>query len=142
MEPWSSTCEGDRHMPSQTFCTKFNSEQFLIAPFFDIMLIFGIVEPGSESSSPFLYIIRFRTYWPLEPPGHWWRERNAWARRPFSTKFNSEQILFEPFFVWYIFLAALSPKLNVIWCFCTILYFNHINLSSPLAPLQRDRHMH
>ncbi len=43
-----------------------------------------------------------------------------------------------------IFLAALSPKLNVIYCFTTEWYFKlaNANLSSPLAPLQDgDRHM-
>ncbi len=38
------------------------------------------------------------------------------------------------FFVWCVFLAVLSPKLNIFFHFSTISYLNHINLSSPLAP--------
>ncbi len=41
------------------FCTKFNSEQLLFEAFFDVMHIFGGVEPQNESNFPFLYIIRF-----------------------------------------------------------------------------------
>ncbi len=50
------------------FCTKFNSEQLLFEPFFDVMHIFGSVESQSESNFPFLYIIRFQTYWSFESP--------------------------------------------------------------------------
>ncbi len=37
-----------------------------------------------------------------------------------------------------VFLAALSPKLNIIYCFSTEQYFEVANHSSPLAPLQRE----
>ncbi len=53
----------------------------------------------------------------------------------FYTKFNSEQLLLEAFFMGWVFLAALSPKQNV-FCFFSTLYFKHINLSSLLAPLR------
>ncbi len=36
------------------------------------------------------------------------------------------------FWMWCVFLAAFSPKVDVFSLFSTILYFNHINLSSPL----------
>ncbi len=39
------------------------------------------------------------------------------------------------FFMGCVFLAALSFKLNVIFHFSPIYYFNHIKLSSPLASL-------
>ncbi len=39
------------------------------------------------------------------------------------------------FWMWCIFLAAFSPKVNVFCLLSTILYFNHINLLNPLAPL-------
>ncbi len=41
----NSTRGGGRHMCSRTFCTKFNSEQLLFEPFFDVMHIFGSAEP-------------------------------------------------------------------------------------------------
>ncbi len=45
------------------------------------------------------------------------------------------------FFMGCVFSAALSPKYNVFCCF-SILYINHIHVSSPLAPLRGgDRHM-
>ncbi len=39
------------------FCTKFNSKQLLFEPFFDVMRIFGGIEPQSESDFPYLYKI-------------------------------------------------------------------------------------
>ncbi len=38
-------------------CMKFNSKQLLFQAFFDIMRIFGSIEPQSELNFPFLYII-------------------------------------------------------------------------------------
>ncbi len=49
------------------FCTKFDSKQLLFEAFFHKMRIFGSIEPQSESNFPFLKIIRFQTYWSLEP---------------------------------------------------------------------------
>ncbi len=49
------------------FCVKFNSEQHLFEAFFDVMCIFGSVEPHCEFNFPLLYIIRFQTYWSIEP---------------------------------------------------------------------------
>ncbi len=37
--------------------------------------------------------------------------------------------------MWCVFLAAFSPEVNIYFLLSTVLYFNHINLSSPLAPL-------
>ncbi len=50
------------------FCTKFKSEQLSFEASFDVMRIFGSVDPKSESNFPFLYIIRFQIYWSLELP--------------------------------------------------------------------------
>ncbi len=47
------------------FCRKSNSQQLLFEAFFDIVGIFGHVEPKSESTFPFQYII-FQTYQSLE----------------------------------------------------------------------------
>ncbi len=63
LESPSSTCEGDRHICARgLFCMKFNSEQLLFEAFFDVMRIFGSVQPQNESNFPFLYIIRFQTF--------------------------------------------------------------------------------
>ncbi len=48
----------------ELFCMKFNSEQILFEPFFNVLRIFGITELQSESNRPFL---RFYRYWSLEP---------------------------------------------------------------------------
>ncbi len=58
------------------------------------------------------------------------------TRRHFCRKFNSQQPLSEAFFVGCVFLVASSSKYNV-FCYSTM-YFNHINLSSPLTPLGRE----
>ncbi len=53
----------------------------------------------------------------------------------FCMKFNDEQLLFQTFLMWCIFLAALSPKLNPLSHFCTVLYFKDRNVSSPITTL-------
>ncbi len=45
-------------MHLRIFRTKFDSEQLLLEPFFDLMCIFGSDESLSESSFLFLYIVR------------------------------------------------------------------------------------
>ncbi len=42
---------------------------------------------------------------------------------------------FNLFLMWCVFLAALSPKLNLLSHFCTLLYFKDGNHWSPLVPL-------
>ncbi len=61
-KPFSSTLGEDRHMHSGLFCAKFNFKQLLFKAFFDAMRIFGGVEPQTESTSPFLYIIIFQRW--------------------------------------------------------------------------------
>ncbi len=57
---WSSLLIGEIDFCTwELFCTKFNSEQLLFEDFFDVLHIFGITEPQSESNFPFLYIIEF-----------------------------------------------------------------------------------
>ncbi len=65
--------------------------------YFNFMLIFGSVEPQSESNFPFLYIIRFQTYCSLETPNST-VGRVKHTRSLFGTQFNSTQLLFETFF--------------------------------------------
>ncbi len=51
----------------------------------------------------------------LNPIAPLLRQIDRRARRFFGTKFNFEQLLFEAFFfTWCVFLAALSPKLNIV----------------------------
>ncbi len=59
------------------FCTKFNSEQLLFKPFFDVMRIFGSIEPQSEFNLPFLYIKRFWTYWSWQAGPPLFQRRNG-----------------------------------------------------------------
>ncbi len=47
-------------MLTDFFLMKFNAEQLLFQPFFDAIRIFGSVEPQTESTFPFLYIIIFQ----------------------------------------------------------------------------------
>ncbi len=42
------------------------------------------------------------------------------------------------FWIGCVFLAVLGPKWKVICHFSAMLYFNHINLSSPLSPFQGE----
>ncbi len=59
-------------------------------------------------------------------------DTGAWEL--FCTKFNSEQLLFETFFIVTLFLAVLNPKVNLIFHFCTIYDFKNTDLWRPLAP--------
>ncbi len=110
--------------------------------FFQVIRIFGNIEPKIDCNMPFLYNIIFQPYESFTTPSFTRAGLDICACRLFCTKFNAKQLSFEVLFLWWIFLAALSSKLNVICRFSTILYFNHINLSRPLAPLQGgDRRM-
>ncbi len=103
----------------------------LFETFFDVMRIFSSIQPKSECNLPFPYGIIFQTCQYFEPPcstlggDKHMRPRNLlWNSTP-------NNFYLKPFFLWCVFLAVLSPKLNVICHFSTILYFNHFNLSSP-----------
>ncbi len=74
------------------FCREFSSEQLLYEAFFHIMHIFWRIEPQRESNFPFLYIIKFQTYWSLTPPTPLVGDIDICARGLFSTKFSSEQL--------------------------------------------------
>ncbi len=66
LETPSSTPGRDRHYAQQLFCKKFNAQQLLSEEFFDIIAIFGSIEPLSESTFSFHYNIIFKTYQSLE----------------------------------------------------------------------------
>ncbi len=81
------------------FCMKFNFEQLLFKAFFDAKRIFGIVEPQTESTFLFLYIIIFQRWESFEPPNSTrggGRDRHM-RLGTFRTKFNFKQLLFEAF---------------------------------------------
>ncbi len=59
------------------------------------------------------------------------------AHRLFIRNSMPNNFYLKLFFMGCVFLAALSSKQNVFCCFST-LYFNHINLSSPMAPLRGE----
>ncbi len=138
----SSTPWGDKYMPSQTFlydlqcCTNFILTFFLMCCVF-----FAALNPKLNLLSRFCTLIYFKvgnllnTLTPL-----WWRWKNAlagffiWNSMPNNFYFNI-------FLMWWVFLTVLSPKLNLLSHFCTLLYFKKGNLSSPLVPLCGDRHM-
>ncbi len=76
-EPPNSTPGEDRHMRSRTFLYEFNFEQLSFKTFFDALRIFGMVEPQTESISPFLYIIIFQRWESFEPPSSTpWEDRH------------------------------------------------------------------
>ncbi len=107
-----STPGEDRHMCPLTFLYEIQFQTTFIWIFFDVMRIFGIVEPQSESNFPFLYIIIFQIYWSLESLAPLVGEIDICAREVFCTKFNSEELLLEAFFMWCVFLVVMSPKVN------------------------------
>ncbi len=84
---------------------KFNAEQLLFELFSHIVRIFGSIEPQTESSFPFLYIIIFqRIMQSFEPPSSTLREVDMCAHSLFCTEFNAEQLLFEvfPHIMWHL----------------------------------------
>ncbi len=117
-EPPSSTLGEDRHIRSLTFCTKFNFEQLLFKAFFYAMRIFGGIEPQTEST--FLTL---------------GRDRHMSSQTFFVWNLISNNFYLKLFLMWCVFLAASSPKLNLLPRFCILLFFKNGNLSSPLAPL-------
>ncbi len=50
------------------FCGKFNSEQLLFEAFFNIICIICCVQPQSESTSSFQYVVRYEQWKSLESP--------------------------------------------------------------------------
>ncbi len=61
--PCSTRC-GDRHMYvlEDFFIRNSIPNNFYLNIFFNVMCMFGTIEPQSESNFPFLYITRFQTY--------------------------------------------------------------------------------
>ncbi len=126
--------EGDTHMPSQTFCPKFDGEKLLFEAFFwdnayfffEIMHIFGSIQPKSECIFPFLYNFIFKPYRLSSPLALLRGEDTHTPSQNFFPKFDTEKLLFEIFFGTMRIFAAFSWKVNVFLRFYTISYLNHI----------------
>ncbi len=70
-----------------------------------------------------------------EPPSSTLRGADIWARGLYVRNSISNNFYLKLFLMRCVFLAASSPKLNLLPRFCTLLFFKDGNLSSPLAPL-------
>ncbi len=81
--------------------------------------------------STILYFDHINLSRPLAPL---WGKIDICARELLVQNSISNKFYLKLFRTWRVFLAAISPKLNVFCLFITVLYFNHINLSSLLAP--------
>ncbi len=77
---------------------KFNSQQLLFEPLFNISGNFGSLQPKNEFTFPFQYNIIFETYQSFDPPSSTPSRDRDLCPVIFCTKFNSQQLLFEQFF--------------------------------------------
>ncbi len=80
------------------FRTKFNFQQLLFKDFFDAMRILGGVEPRTEYTSPFFYIIIFQRWESLEPPSS-----TPGKDRHMRSQTFLYEIQFRTTFVWTVF---------------------------------------
>ncbi len=106
--------------PCGLFCSKFDAKRLLFKDFFEIMRIFGSVQPKSECNFPFLYNLIFQPYHlssPLAPPQE---EIHICPRELLCLKFNTKKLLSKAFLEFCVFSAVFSPKVNVFFCFCRI----------------------
>ncbi len=124
---------GNRHMRPLCFCTKLNSEQLLFKALFDVMNIFGSIEPLSKSTFLFQYIIIFQR-WQSSIFGAP-RSTPLGDRHKRCTKLMLNNFYLKHFLIPCIFLAALSSKVNLLSHFGSLWYFKDANLWSPLASL-------
>ncbi len=91
------------------FCTKFNSKRLLFEAFFDVMRIFGSIEPQSDSF-PFCILKDFKHIDLLSPLAPLVGQIIIYACGLFCMKFNSEQLLFEAiFYITHIF-GSVQPE--------------------------------
>ncbi len=77
--------------------------------FFDVMFIFCSIEPQSESTFPFFYIIIFQTCVFFDPLAPLWRGIDICAHGLFCIKFNYEQLLLEAFFDAMCIFVSVRP---------------------------------
>ncbi len=129
--PPTSTPGWDVHVCSLTFLYEIQFRTTFIWTFFDVMHIFGSVEPQSESNFPFLYIIRFQIYWSLELPSSTCGGDRHMCLGTFLYEIQFRITLIWSFLKYCIFFASLSPKINLISHFCTLKEFEHTDLWSP-----------
>ncbi len=80
------------------YCKNLQLYQFLFKAMFNIICIFGRVEPSNESTISFQYIIIFQKLQSLEPLAPLPGEIEICVHWVFLRKLNSQQLLFEAFF--------------------------------------------
>ncbi len=124
------------------FRTKFNAKQLLFQSFFDVVHLFGSVEPQTESTFPFLHIIIFQRWLSFEPLAPLWGEID-YASRFFCTKFNAEQFLFQTFFDAVHIFGCVEPLSEFTLLFLYIVFFFQIgeSVKQPSSTPGGDRHM-
>ncbi len=93
---WCSTLPKIR---ISSFLYEIQFHTTFIKAFFDVMRIFGSMEPQTVSTFPSFYIIILQIWESFEPPSSTLRgDRHMRSRTFFVRKFNFEQLLFKAFF--------------------------------------------
>ncbi len=100
-------------------CTEFNAQQPLFEALSQIIQIFDSVEPQTESIFLFQYNITFETYQSLEHPTYSGGRYTCAPTDFFVRNSMLNNFHLNNFWLWCVFLAASSPKLNLHSCFCT-----------------------
>ncbi len=96
------------------FCTKFIAQQFL----FEAFLAASSPEVNLLSHFSTLFYFKDGNFWSSLAP--LLEEIDICAHWLFCLQFNDQQLLFEAFLdIMRIFLAVLSPKVNLLSHFCT-----------------------
>ncbi len=109
---------------------------------FDIIHIFGGIEPYSESTSPFQYIIIFQTYQSLELPGSTPGGDRHMRPLTFCRKFHSQRLLFEAFLDIIGIFGNVDPYRDSTFPFQGIIIFQTYQSSEPPGSTHEgDRHM-
>ncbi len=105
----------ESYMRPVSFCTKLNSEQFLFKAFFNIMQIFGSVEPLSKSIFLFQHMIIFQRWQSSVFVASQLHSCGRYALIEFFIQnLMLNNFYLKHFLIQCIFLAALSPKVNLL----------------------------
>ncbi len=121
---------------------EFNAQQLLFEPFLDIMHIFSNIEPSSESTFPFFYIIIFQTCQSLEGPRCNLKESRH--MHPLTFLYG---IQCSTTFIWSIFgyKAHFWQRRALKWIYFPIFqHYNILNTSvfgAPSSSLEGGRHI-
>ncbi len=101
-------------MRSRTFCMKFNFEQRLFKAFCDAMRIFGGVDPQTESTSPFLYLIIFQRWESFEPSNFTLGEDRHKRSRTFLYEIQFQTTFIQTFFDGIRIFGIVEPQIECI----------------------------